>query len=633
MMTKYYIPLAVSNLSIWLSQGVIKPCSLIPCWNEDIQFKMPKNCLLLLEKKQYPYQCDCMLEVYLLEKDNKLKKRGEYIEYNGCIPQSRIQYIYFKSNAQKARAINNISDGNAFINDSFCTVLECEDVLLKVGSDDGERIQDLDKLDGIMGAFCMLSLVMKKHAGPYSFLFEMISKYSTKDVLDLEKYIHKKTKIDDYYSKCKSLIDKKSLKYWLAESNNPFKLDNYNFPVFKELKDEDLISAILGIYGSNDGKKKSTDEFIKDCTTGQFADKKDILPIVGFLFGLKEKYNLARSFYRIGEENIKYKFDMSIPFDRFMLECIYQFCFEKNYAYAKILLEENPPKYENDKITLFGEVFTIKKKEELNQEASEMVQKDDKLSGDCLSSTSVEFFIKTLQEKLIELNGYKEQLDKCLSENQNLIVQLSKVLESQENQLVEQQELLNTKEQELIEKTNRINELEVKNTRLEAEMKKLQENCSAFSQTKKADKTTTEPSINEGPPSCNNDSSQVTKQSNADTNECSHSGSSITPGPGKKNSDTPNKDESLRNYNENPTSPTSGNISPEKNDDNAQSKSLQGSLAFQEAEMPTNSSNSADSHKKQENTVTKAKARTSSKPSSVSRRATSKQAKNKTEDS
>ena len=146
-------------------------------------------------------------------------------------------------------------------------------------------------------------------------------------------------------------MEKCSLKDWIHINEKKIKVKFSGVPEYKDLTDEDLIYAILGTYGSNkDAPYRNFEVFIKDCLFGQFKEKGELLPIIGFLFGLKEKYFHSRSYYRINDKGLKYKFDMSNLFDQFMLACIFQYFFGQDYSSAENLLKENNPEFKDDHI-------------------------------------------------------------------------------------------------------------------------------------------------------------------------------------------------------------------------------------------------------------------------------------------
>lgn len=417
---KYYAPLDVANLSIWLAKGILTPASFNENWKQDFQSKINEGCLLLLKNNHSLNNANCTVEIELIEGLDEVHDCGAYYVYIGCIPQSRIQKIYFKTEELRETAVSNITGGNAYFDNSLIGSHKLTDIVIEL-SEKGQKFNNkskagsIDKFNQYMGGFCILRLLTLGNSIGYDLLIKQIDSFCKGTSLELSQYQNDKIDAQSYVTKAGSLINGSSLQDWLQNNGSPFKLKISGIPEFDKLDNENLIYAIIGIYGTTKGAKRNVDVFIRDCTTGQFADKKAILPIVGLIFGLKEKYFNARSFYRIDDKEIKYKFDISIPFDRFMLECIYQYCFDKNYDYANLLLESNPPQYKSDEVLLFGEKLGVKKKETPEQ-ATEQNAKE--VCGNEFSTISTNY-LANHKELLLQLNDLQNKQQKVIEQLQD----------------------------------------------------------------------------------------------------------------------------------------------------------------------------------------------------------------------
>lgn len=400
---KYYIPLNKGNLSTWLAQGVITPGFFHEGnWMDDVQ----KNCkcIFVFKKAKYVFESDCSIEVELFEDDKNfvskdLDPKNDYVYYKGCIPQSRIKKIYFRNADDKKNVMSNMSSGNAFV-DGQVVINKAKPRDVKPNcncSKDGvEEIErKLKTFNQAMGSFCMLHLLTKYHPGNDALLIERIKYYCNGVKYNNEESVFRQKEeetLTQYYKKAGDLMKNGELKEWLNENGNPFKLKPSGIPDYNQIKqNEDLICAILGVYGDGAGRTKKFDDFLSDCTTGLFADKKDILPIVGALFGAREKYNPARSFYSVGGKRLDYKFNMSKPFDKFMLECIFQWSFNKEYKYAETLLKETKVMNEDGRqLSFLDEMLGEEKKKEEPVQNADLSEKEKVDSGSESPTSSTE---------------------------------------------------------------------------------------------------------------------------------------------------------------------------------------------------------------------------------------------------
>jgi hypothetical protein len=339
---KYYISIKSTSLAHYFGNALILPSRFYKNKPSDIQ--NTNSDYLILSKDKFLNESNCSIEIILNKKEvnSFLEKRENNIFfYKQPIPISRINKIFFLTEEQKIKTVNNINRGTAFIPKGLIEIKNEENIILNI-SDINDYIysKELEKniktYNQLLGglAFVRYKLDDKNSDNYFSILY-YFNDYIAKKYIDKQSIFKGyngaftyKGKVWDILSPLiyKDISDDIVIQYAKDENLNIVK----SLGVFKYEKLENINSityklAILNTYGEKN-KRKTTNDLIFDCQNKKIPKEKQ--EGIALIYGINNGYSSFRNKY--DKKIVKFKMDSLL--DYYTIESVFQYAIngEKN---------------------------------------------------------------------------------------------------------------------------------------------------------------------------------------------------------------------------------------------------------------------------------------------------------------
>lgn len=466
-----YLPIDSKNLPNYFNYGIIEPHTHYSNikWHNDSQSIFQEY--LLLTNEPFTDKNDCSLQVVLTENEkNDLHPLDNISSWllNKPIPLSRIDKIIFKNSDQLKDTCYNINQGAGIVTSDMCSMVtypidEIPESSLKCSSD-LPSLPDLREqyasYDRILGGIAFVKMFIRRkniqNAQFFTFLSltNKIIKVRLENEIELDNAISKGWEsIKKYKNIAEVKIDvPKSLLTTSREIN-----------FVKSIDQDFLLPAVIFSFGEGGvGVTKGTEDLINFCFSNNITDTK--LLQIAYLYGRKLTYHGLNNSYSVNNERIdNVKFDLSEIWNKYIVETLFQFSFNKEVTDREFLIS-------------------------LTQDESSFI--DGKINEYCFKKKSGEssqefttFFTKFLEEFELQKKLAKENLIRV----QELFNAVNILKESQEQSMqyfndyfkvlnrlkFEYEESLNKLKVEISSLRSERNQLQVENGNIKATKNKL----------------------------------------------------------------------------------------------------------------------------------------------------------------
>lgn len=387
----FYLHIESDTLAHYLVRGIFCPSRFLSNKNRDIQDQY--DSFLLLSDKQWNADCDCSVEVILIEEDiAKLTQiQDNYFVIADCLPISRLRKIHFADKKKAENVIWNINQGAAFVPEwaiSYQDKLKTEMVKLTgqhsfPDTDFEQKLKtEMERYDRLMGglAFMKIGLINSafKNLDTTANYLSAVA-YFNSQIADevksekiaintnLQNIFSGKNEIYKYLAKSISIDDV----YELSKKEKQNVQKQFNAIKFESLDPKSLTYklAILHTYGK--GKVKSDNDLVSGLlanTTSRLVEE------LALVFGLHIGYTALRNNYSSNNGKIEVKFKLNSKLELYLIESLFNYAFKEHKISAKIEFSENILQNSQDVksnntfnyISLLGDSYAFEKKEKVN---------------------------------------------------------------------------------------------------------------------------------------------------------------------------------------------------------------------------------------------------------------------------
>ncbi len=466
-----YYPLSSVNLSHVFAKAIILPASLYENRIEDLQSEFV-NAVLLTQKLGCS-ECDCCLEILLLESEHEFLQEiqnGFYL-YKQAIPISRIKRILFASTEQRSTTIKNIELSTAYIPKHIVetkteqfddTKPDRKDCIVEL-TNEFKKISDNAKFfDHILGALALDNTVLFEdcnYASRYTDLLASLNKKIRKEKESAGRSINISS---DFFSniptKTPYLLEGITEDIIRTKNSNILPKNNITnvIELDKLTNDDAYICAIAYSYGvESESKRKRIDELI----IRRFQNHEDIRvnqsEKVALYYGLNRGYAAFNKSYSDGEIEVPVKYKMNSLLDYYTIESVFNYAFNHTVAdellyLNKIAPKNKPQKPQREEYIILDVVVRDKKKLQLfsKEWCDELFPSlfqniETKIFGVDIKDKVIEKILQPLVDKIrIEV---EEQRKEIIHEYEDKVKALDEKIEEQ-NQKIQQLESIGKQE-------------------------------------------------------------------------------------------------------------------------------------------------------------------------------------------